>query len=172
VENRFQSLPFKCNLQRYSAGCVIANDINPRRCYFLVRRCAALGAATQALMVTNHHAQWFPNSGVPLTPLDEASAAAGGGLEWPMKEPTAPPAAREALQPGGASGGAAASSSRAKGGGGGGGVGRYPEGVYDRIICDVPCSGDGTLRKNPQIWSEWRPEFAMVGLCMSNHVDP
>ena len=38
---------------------------------------------------------------------------------------------------------------------------RYPEGVFDRIICDVPCSGDGTLRKNPQIWSEWRPEFAM-----------
>ncbi|ACO66997.1 predicted protein, partial [Micromonas commoda] len=85
-------------------GCVVANDINPRRAYFLVRRCAALGAATGSLMVTNHHAQWFPNPGDS---------------------------------------------------------GRYPEGVYDRIICDVPCSGDGTLRKNPQIWSEWRPEFAM-----------
>jgi 16S rRNA C967 or C1407 C5-methylase (RsmB/RsmF family) len=36
-----------------------------------------------------------------------------------------------------------------------------PEGVYDRIICDVPCSGDGTLRKNPNIWAEWTPEFAM-----------
>ena len=43
------------------SGCVVANDISPRRCYFLVRRCAALGAATEALMVTNHHAQWFPN---------------------------------------------------------------------------------------------------------------
>ena len=23
---------------------------------------------------------------------------------------------------------------------------------YDRILADVPCSGDGTLRKNPDIW--------------------
>ena len=23
---------------------------------------------------------------------------------------------------------------------------------YDRILCDVPCSGDGTLRKNADIW--------------------
>eukprot|EP00924_Labyrinthula_sp_SR-Ha-C_P012909 augustus_masked-scaffold_12-processed-gene-3.4-mRNA-1 protein AED:0.12 eAED:0.14 QI:0/-1/0/1/-1/1/1/0/734 len=23
---------------------------------------------------------------------------------------------------------------------------------FDRILCDVPCSGDGTLRKNPDIW--------------------
>lgn len=26
---------------------------------------------------------------------------------------------------------------------------------YDRILCDVPCSGDGTLRKNPDIWKKW-----------------
>ena len=23
---------------------------------------------------------------------------------------------------------------------------------FDRILCDVPCSGDGTLRKNADIW--------------------
>uniref|UniRef100_A0A8W8K335 tRNA (cytosine(34)-C(5))-methyltransferase n=1 Tax=Magallana gigas TaxID=29159 RepID=A0A8W8K335_MAGGI len=28
---------------------------------------------------------------------------------------------------------------------------------YDRILCDVPCSGDGTLRKNQDIWSKWTP---------------
>jgi len=28
---------------------------------------------------------------------------------------------------------------------------------YDRILCDVPCSGDGTLRKNPDIWTKWNP---------------
>ena len=120
-------------------GCVVANDINPRRAYFLVRRCAALGAATGSLMVTNHHAQWFPNPGVPIRTLPEGiqSACAGGGLDarTSSRDP-APAATREDS-------------------------GRYPEGVYDRIICDVPCSGDGTLRKNPQIWSEWRPEFAM-----------
>jgi len=138
-------------------GCVIANDINPRRCYFLVRRCAALGAATQALMVTNHHAQWFPNSGVPLAalPPQNPRACAGGGLQWPLEAPLAPPATREALH--------APCDPAAPKGATPGGVGRYPEGVYDRIICDVPCSGDGTLRKNPQIWSEWRPEFA-IGL--------
>lgn len=26
---------------------------------------------------------------------------------------------------------------------------------YDRILCDVPCSGDGTLRKNPDIWAKF-----------------
>ncbi|VDI68498.1 tRNA (cytosine34-C5)-methyltransferase [Mytilus galloprovincialis] len=26
---------------------------------------------------------------------------------------------------------------------------------YDRVLCDVPCSGDGTLRKNVDIWSRW-----------------
>ncbi|XP_037935089.1 tRNA (cytosine(34)-C(5))-methyltransferase [Teleopsis dalmanni] len=26
---------------------------------------------------------------------------------------------------------------------------------FDKILCDVPCSGDGTLRKNPDIWMKW-----------------
>ncbi|KFD69693.1 hypothetical protein M514_10635 [Trichuris suis] len=26
---------------------------------------------------------------------------------------------------------------------------------FDRILCDVPCSGDGTLRKNINLWKEW-----------------
>eukprot|EP01047_Picozoa_sp_COSAG01_P074004 COSAG01_NODE_12230_length_1777_cov_1.056615_3_plen_223_part_01 len=26
---------------------------------------------------------------------------------------------------------------------------------YQRILCDVPCSGDGTLRKNRSMWSKW-----------------
>ncbi|CAD6234356.1 GSCOCG00001847001-RA-CDS [Cotesia congregata] len=28
---------------------------------------------------------------------------------------------------------------------------------FDRILADVPCSGDGTLRKNPDIWTKWSP---------------
>eukprot|EP00051_Salpingoeca_urceolata_P032936 m.18125 g.18125 ORF g.18125 m.18125 type:complete len:737 (-) comp5633_c0_seq1:115-2325(-) len=30
--------------------------------------------------------------------------------------------------------------------------------VYDRILCDVPCSGDGTLRKNLLVWNKWNPQ--------------
>lgn len=26
---------------------------------------------------------------------------------------------------------------------------------FDRILCDVPCSGDGTMRKAPDIWRRW-----------------
>ncbi|CAL1709673.1 unnamed protein product [Somion occarium] len=29
--------------------------------------------------------------------------------------------------------------------------------LFDRILCDVPCSGDGTMRKNPGIWKSWSP---------------
>ncbi|KAA1065932.1 hypothetical protein PGT21_015942 [Puccinia graminis f. sp. tritici] len=29
--------------------------------------------------------------------------------------------------------------------------------LFDRILCDVPCSGDGTLRKNGGIWRDWSP---------------
>ncbi|GFN95333.1 tRNA (cytosine(34)-c(5))-methyltransferase [Plakobranchus ocellatus] len=29
--------------------------------------------------------------------------------------------------------------------------------LFDRILCDVPCSGDGTMRKNFDVWSKWHP---------------
>jgi len=29
---------------------------------------------------------------------------------------------------------------------------------FDRILADVPCSGDGTARKNPNVWTKWTPK--------------
>jgi len=31
----------------------------------------------------------------------------------------------------------------------------YFELKFDRILCDAPCSGDGTVRKNPDVWRKW-----------------
>ena len=28
---------------------------------------------------------------------------------------------------------------------------------FDRVLADVPCSGDGTLRKNYDVWAKWNP---------------
>lgn len=33
---------------------------------------------------------------------------------------------------------------------------------YDRIVCDVPCSGDGTTRKNPSVWHRWSQASAAL----------
>ena len=32
---------------------------------------------------------------------------------------------------------------------------------FDRILADVPCSGDGTARKNPNLWRDWSPANAL-----------
>lgn len=34
--------------------------------------------------------------------------------------------------------------------------------VFDRVICDVPCSGDGTIRKNKNLWWQWSPGSALT----------
>jgi len=37
------------------------------------------------------------------------------------------------------------------------GTGKTKDGLlFDRILCDVPCSGDGTLRKSPEMWTNWK----------------
>lgn len=32
---------------------------------------------------------------------------------------------------------------------------------FDRILADVPCSGDGTMRKNVNLWKDWNPGNAL-----------
>lgn len=44
---------------------------------------------------------------------------------------------------------------------------------FDRILCDVPCSGDGTLRKNPDLWEKWEVKNAnsLHKFLLKNHLD-
>lgn len=34
--------------------------------------------------------------------------------------------------------------------------------MYDKVLCDVPCSGDGATRKLPNKWSNWHSNDGMV----------
>ncbi|KAJ3676926.1 hypothetical protein LUZ60_002650 [Juncus effusus] len=38
--------------------------------------------------------------------------------------------------------------------------------LYDRVLCDVPCSGDGTLRKAPDIWRKWNTGMGNALHCL------
>ena len=33
--------------------------------------------------------------------------------------------------------------------------------TFDHVICDVPCSGDGTLRKDLKVWKTWHPSYGI-----------
>ncbi len=33
--------------------------------------------------------------------------------------------------------------------------------MFDRVLCDVPCSGDGTFRKNMLLWKTWTSNMAL-----------
>lgn len=30
--------------------------------------------------------------------------------------------------------------------------------LFDRVLCDVPCSSDAAIRKLPQKWANWNPK--------------
>eukprot|EP00435_Cladocopium_sp_Y103_P037151 s29_g9.t2 len=34
--------------------------------------------------------------------------------------------------------------------------------LYDKVVCDVPCSGDGTLRRRPHCWKSWSVDFPLT----------
>jgi 16S rRNA C967 or C1407 C5-methylase (RsmB/RsmF family) len=96
------------------------------------------------LVVTNHEAQRFP------THLHiDAAAAAGAAELWPStQQDSKSGAAAGAKQPAlsvSASASSAAVPVRLQ---------------FDRVLCDVPCSGDGTMRKLPRAaLQQWSPAF-------------
>ena len=37
---------------------------------------------------------------------------------------------------------------------------KVPGDGFERVLVDVPCTGSGTTRKNPEVWGKWRPSSA------------
>ena len=98
LENLYVHGTAKNPSDAWSAGMMIANDSDEKRCNLLSHRTQKIHCPN--LVVTNLDASQFPTL---------SSTGAPGG----------------------------------------------PPLLFDRILCDVPCSGDGTLRKAPDLWRSW-----------------
>lgn len=108
-------------------GLLIANDNDYKRCQLLVHQMARL--SSPSLIVTNLDASIYPIISVP---ADSAHAGVAAGEESKHQKRVK----RKIAERGDESV-------------------KTRQLLFDRILCDVPCSGDGTIRKNLGIWKSW-----------------
>ena len=144
-----------------ATGLVIANDSDTKRAYLLCSQCNRLGSP--ALVVTCHDAQLFPNlnkssSSLSTVDLYHATSSVDVALGDVTKgggegADTAIIAAANASEEGDVKR-IERTSGRIKGQG--------VPGCFDRVLCDVPCSGDGTARKNADMFIRWSPAGALA----------
>ncbi|BGP27162.1 tRNA (cytosine-5-)-methyltransferase [Rhodotorula toruloides] len=109
-------------------GLLIANDSDAKRCHLLVHQSLHRVPGT-GMMVTNHDATQLPSLRLP-----KVDKTLDGRLKFTPddeRELAKTPKGRERAQK------------------------DYEGMLFDRILADVPCSGDGTLRKNLGIWNDW-----------------
>ncbi|GAA6030928.1 hypothetical protein JCM8097_008941 [Rhodosporidiobolus ruineniae] len=107
-------------------GLLIANDSDAKRCHLLVHQSLHRVPGT-GMMVTNHDATQLPSLRLPKS--DETikeRLAFTTEDEAKLQRRNKDKVAQE-----------------------------YEPMLFDRILADVPCSGDGTLRKNLGIWKDW-----------------
>lgn len=111
-----------------SPGLLIANDSDAKRCHLLVHQ-SLHRIPSAGMMVTNHDATQLPGLRLP-TEFDQADDGRLVADEEEEKE----------------DGDASKAAGQRK---------KFKPLLFDRVLTDVPCSGDGTLRKNVGIWRDW-----------------
>ena len=137
-----------------ATGLVVANDSDTKRAYLLCSQCNRLGSP--ALVVTCHDAQLFPNLNKSSSSTQYNSSVT---IEDKVHEDildkkdfstmsTVTTSVEGVRQRG------ERTSGRIKGQG--------VPGCFDRVLCDVPCSGDGTARKNADMFIRWSPSGALA----------
>ncbi|CAI5524539.1 unnamed protein product, partial [Closterium sp. Naga37s-1] len=144
-----------CGPAQLPSGMVVANELDIRRCHLLVHQTQRL--SSPCILVTNHAAQLFPSLSISSQPSAAAAApapapaAAEVEKKGEEKGEKAEAVGAESKEQEGTKEGGAEGEAKGEGKGEGEGEGE----LFDRILCDVPCSGDGTMRKAPDIWKKW-----------------
>jgi len=143
-----------------ATGCVVANDVSAARARTLCNN--IMRVKSPGAVITQHNARNYPDTVLPteemlrLSTLELERVGEDGSVLREARIKAGLPVGGPGAAANG--GGDASRSSRdlqsaeeaAKG------LPRL-EGAFDRVLCDVPCSGDGTIRKNLDAWTDWKP---------------
>ncbi|EPR64022.1 putative tRNA (cytosine(34)-C(5))-methyltransferase [Toxoplasma gondii GAB2-2007-GAL-DOM2] len=122
-------------------GLVVANDADSGRAHMLIHHLRHIHSP--CLLVTSHSAQFFPAILVPSATPPESPVSTVSAVSSNSPERAAcpsPPGLEDR-------GGAVCPSAFLRP--------HLRPLLFDCVLCDVPCSADGTLRKARSLWTRW-----------------